>query len=94
MILLHHIIQILHLKDNNGGAMRRVVALDGGFMGLTAINRNRLGDTVSTDRFGQKGQRRFCIPLLREQKVQIPSDLVVDRWAHMLRAAHLVISCL
>jgi hypothetical protein len=36
MILLHHIIQILHLADGDGRAVLRVIAFDGGFIGVTA----------------------------------------------------------
>jgi hypothetical protein len=38
MILFDHIIQILHLADNDVGAVYLVVALDGGFIGVTAVN--------------------------------------------------------
>jgi hypothetical protein len=46
-----------------------VVALDSGFIGLTAINGDDLGDPVSTDRLRQKAQRRLGIPVFRQQKV-------------------------
>jgi len=37
MIRLDKIMQIFHLTDDDVGAILRVVALDGGFIGLTAI---------------------------------------------------------
>jgi hypothetical protein len=42
MVLFHHMIQRLHLPDEDGGAMRFVVPLDRGFIGLAAID----GDLV------------------------------------------------
>jgi hypothetical protein len=38
MVLLDHIIQILHLADDDGGAMLLVVAVDGRRMGLASID--------------------------------------------------------
>jgi hypothetical protein len=37
MILVQEIMQILHLTDGDGGPVRRILALDGGFIGLTAV---------------------------------------------------------
>jgi hypothetical protein len=39
-------------------------------MGFTAVNGNGLGETVAADRLLQQSQRRFLIPLLRQQKVR------------------------
>src|SRR6266446_4621142 len=69
MILFDHVIQIFHLADKDVRAVFRVVAFDGGFTGLTAVNRNLLGETVAADGFLQKPERRLFIPVLREQKV-------------------------
>src|SRR5262249_11581805 len=50
-------------------ALFLVVALNGRFIGVTAVNRDRFGDTMATDRFLQKAQCGLCIAVLREQKV-------------------------
>ena len=49
--------------------MPLVVALDGGCSGLTAIDGHLLRHAMAADRFLQKPERRFFIPVLREQKV-------------------------
>src|SRR5262249_25960649 len=50
-------------------ALFLVVALNGRFIGVTAVNRDRFGDTMAMDRFLQKAQCGLCIAVLREQKV-------------------------
>ncbi len=47
-----------------------VVALDRGFIGVAAVNGDRLGEPVAADRLLQKAQRRLFVPMLREQKVR------------------------
>ena len=69
VIPLHHIIQIFHLPDDDVGPVLLGVALDGGFIGVTAINPDRLRDPVAADRLGQNPERRCFIPVLREQEV-------------------------
>jgi hypothetical protein len=69
MVLLHDIIEIFHLPDADGGAVCLVVAFDGGFIGVTAVNRDRFGEPVAADRLLQKPQRGLCVPVLGEQKV-------------------------
>ena len=49
--------------------MLLVVTLDGGFIGVTAVNGDRLGEPVPANRLFQKPQCGLCVPLLREQKV-------------------------
>jgi hypothetical protein len=46
-----------------------VVALDGGFIGITAVDGDLLGETVAADGFFQKPERGLFIAVLREQKV-------------------------
>jgi hypothetical protein len=46
-----------------------VVALDGGFIGVTAVNGDRLWKPITADRFLERLQRRLFVPLLGEQKV-------------------------
>jgi hypothetical protein len=54
MILLHDIMQIFYLADDNGGAMFLVVALDRGFVRVAAVNGDRLGEPVAADRLLEK----------------------------------------
>jgi hypothetical protein len=46
-----------------------VVALNSRFIGVTAVDSNRLGDSVAADGFLQKPECRLFIAVLREQKV-------------------------
>ena len=68
MILFHHIMQIFHLADGDGRAVFLVIAFDGGFLGVTAIDGNRLGEPVAADRLLQKPERGLGVPVLRQQK--------------------------
>jgi hypothetical protein len=54
MVLFHNIIKVFYLADRDGRAILLIVTLDGGFIGLTAVNRDRLGDTVAADRLLEK----------------------------------------
>ena len=38
MILLYNIVEVFHLPDADMGAVCLVVALDGGFIGVAAVN--------------------------------------------------------
>src|SRR5262249_43897658 len=69
MILLHDIVEVFHLTDDDVGALCLIVALDGGFIGVTAVDGDRLGETVAADGFFQKPERGLFIAVLREQKV-------------------------
>jgi hypothetical protein len=48
--------------------MLLVVALDSGFIGVTTINDDRLGEPVTADRSREKAPGGLLIPLLHEQK--------------------------
>ena len=50
MGLLHHIREISPLAHNERGAMRLMVALDGGFIGRPTVNGAGLRDSVPADR--------------------------------------------
>jgi site-specific DNA recombinase len=50
----HDVIEIFDLADGDGRAVLLVVALDGRFLGVTAVNRNRLGDAMPADRLLEK----------------------------------------
>ena len=54
MVLFHDIVQVFHLPDDDGRAMRLVVALDRGFIGVTAVNGDGRGEPVAADRLGEK----------------------------------------
>src|SRR5262245_6758663 len=69
MVLFHDIIQIFHLPDDDVGAVRLIVALDGRVIGRTPIDRDRLRDPVTVARLRQKAERGLGISVLGEQKV-------------------------
>jgi hypothetical protein len=54
VVLSHHILEILHLADHDGGAVLCVVAFDGGFSGVTAVNGKRRRDAMPADGLLQK----------------------------------------
>src|SRR5262249_20645743 len=51
MILLHDVVEVFPLTDDAVGAVRLIVALDGGCIGVTAVDGDRLGETVAADGF-------------------------------------------
>ncbi len=69
MVLFHDIIEVSDLADRDCGAMLLVVALDGGFIGVTAVNGDGLRNPIAADRLLEKPQRRLLIPVLSQQKV-------------------------
>jgi hypothetical protein len=69
MILLDDGVEIFDLADFDRRSVRLVRALDGGFIGVTAVDGNGLGETIAADGFLQKAQRGRFIAVLREQKV-------------------------
>jgi hypothetical protein len=69
MILFDHIIQVFDLMDDDVGTVGLVIAGDGGFIGLTAVNGDDFGHPVTADRLRQKPQRRLGIPVLCQQNV-------------------------
>jgi len=54
MILFNHSRQVFDLPNHDVGAVCLVVAIDGGFIGVTAVNSDGLGDSVTADRLRQK----------------------------------------
>jgi len=52
MILLHDIVEVFHLTDDDGGAVCLVVALDGGFIGVAAVNRDGCSPETDTSAVG------------------------------------------
>ena len=69
VVLFDYIIQIFHLTDDNAGAVFLVVALDRGFIRVTAVNGDLLGDPMTADGFLQKPEGRLFIAVLGEQEV-------------------------
>ena len=69
MILLHQVIQIVHLPDDHRRAVRLVVSQSGRGIGLTAINGDRLRHAVPTDGFGEETRGCRLVPLRRQQKI-------------------------
>jgi hypothetical protein len=54
MVLFHKVIEVLDLADVDRGAVFLVIALDGGFIGVTAVNGNLLRHTVAANCLLQK----------------------------------------
>jgi len=46
MVLFHNVVEILELADFNRRAVLRIVALDGGFIGRTPVDRDLLWYTM------------------------------------------------
>src|SRR5262249_7637179 len=70
MRLLHDVVEVLPLPEADGGAVFLVVARDRGFMGVAAVNGDRLGEPVAADRLLQKPPRGLFVPRLGEPKVK------------------------
>src|SRR5436189_5926252 len=49
--------------------MGLIVAFDGGFIGVTAVNRNLLGDSMTANGLLEKLERRLFVAMLGQQKV-------------------------
>ena len=69
MILLHDIVEILDLSNDDGRAMLLVIAPDGRRIGLTPVNGDLFGHAVPADGLGQKALGSPLVPLLGQQKV-------------------------
>ena len=68
MVLLYSMMKGVDLTERDGGAMRLVVALAGGLLGVTAGKRHRLREPVTVHRWLEKLQRGLGVPLRGEQK--------------------------
>src|SRR5262245_55267819 len=69
MVLLYDIVEVFHLPEADRGAVYLIVAFDGGFIGVTAVDGHLFGETVAADSFLQKPERRLFIAMLGQQKV-------------------------
>jgi hypothetical protein len=63
MILLHNIVEILNLADGDRGAVLFIVALDGRFIGRTAVDGDLLGHAMATNSLGEEAFRRLLVAL-------------------------------
>ena len=69
MALLYHIMKILDLADDDGRAVRLVVALDGRFIGRAAIHGDLFVYPVTANRLLQKAQRGRLVSLRGEEEI-------------------------
>jgi hypothetical protein len=69
VVLFHDIIHVFDLADRDRGTMLLVVTPHGGFIGLTAVNRDYLGDAIPAGGLLQKPSCGLCVPMVAEQKV-------------------------
>jgi hypothetical protein len=69
MVLFHHIIQILHLADDDRGVVRFIVSPDGGRIGLAPIDRDLLGHPMAADRLGEEPLGGWLIALGCQQEI-------------------------
>ena len=58
MVLFHEVIEIFDLADFDRGAVRLVIALDGGFIGVTAVNGDLLRHAVAANRLASETVRQ------------------------------------
>jgi hypothetical protein len=61
--------QILHLADDDRGAMFRVVSPDGGSIGRTPLNGDLLGHAVPADRLEEEAHGRRLVARLCEEEI-------------------------
>src|SRR2546425_1089931 len=69
MVLLHNVVEILDLADPDRGAVLLIIALDGGFIRRTPIDRDLLRYAMVADRLLQKPEGGLLIALLGQEKV-------------------------
>ena len=59
----HNIVEILNLADGDRGAVLFIVALDGRFIGRTAVDGDLLGHAMATNSLGEEAFRRLLVAL-------------------------------
>ena len=59
----HNIVEILNLADGDRGAVLFIVALDGRFIGRTAVDGDLLGHALATNSLGEEAFRRWLVAL-------------------------------
>ena len=69
MVLLHDVIKIFGVADNNGCLMRLVVVRDRGCVGPTLINRALLRESLSANSRGQEGRGSGSLSVRRQEKI-------------------------
>jgi hypothetical protein len=61
MILCHHGVEGVHLAYGNRGAVRRMIASDGRYIGLTAMSGNLFRHLRAADGHGQEARGCVCL---------------------------------
>jgi hypothetical protein len=69
VVLFHDVVEVFDLADRDRGPMLLIVTLDGGFIGVTAVNRDRLGDTMPADGLLEKPSGGLLVAMFGKQKV-------------------------
>ena len=76
MILFNDVVQIFPSPDFDVRLVFLVVAFDRRRIGAALVDRDLLWHAILTDRPAQKAQRRFAIPLGRQQEIHRSAGLV------------------
>src|SRR6266571_5381050 len=76
MILFHNIVEIFDLADFYRGAVLRIVALNGRFIGRTAIDGDLLRHAVAADRLREEPLGGWLIALLCQQEINGLTGLI------------------
>ena len=69
MVLLHYIIEILQVPDDDGRLVSPIVVLDSGSIAATLINGDLLREPLVSNSLTQEGRGGVSITSGREQKV-------------------------
>ena len=69
MVLFHDVVEILDFTDGDGGAVLRIRAFDGRFIGRTPVDGDLLRHPVTADRLRQEPLSGLLVAFLCEEKV-------------------------
>jgi hypothetical protein len=69
MILFHHGVEIVHLAHDDRSAVPRMIASDGGCIGLTAISGDLLRHLMAAGGHGQEARGRLRISVFKAPEV-------------------------
>jgi hypothetical protein len=76
VVLCHDVVEVWDRADRDRGPLRLVVARDGGFLGVPAIKRERLGDAMVAAGLLEKPSCGLCVSMFGEEKVHGRAGLV------------------
>src|SRR5919198_4633915 len=76
MILFQNIIEILDLADNDRGAVRGILAVNGGGIGLTTVDGDRLRDALAANGLSEKTLGRALVSVRGEQEINGLAGLI------------------